>query len=480
MKKTWERRLEEAKKKHRPKLKDWSKDAFATRRTTDFEELSSAPSSCFIDRISCRSLSTQDFVERYERPCLPVIISDIPQEECWEGGKPGCWDSFAWLKDKVGERLFKVGEDDDGYKVKVKLRYFLRYLAQNTDDSPLYVFDSGSFEEDKVLMGTYAVPSYFPDDLFSLVGEKRRPPYKWFLLGPKRSGTCVHIDPLGTSAWNTVIRGRKRWVLFPPGTSKSVAKALDHIKKGEDDEAINYFVDFLPRLRQEMKRQQQQKHAESSSSSSSSSDEIPQMIEFTQYPGETVFVPGGWWHAVLNLDDSVAVTQNFCSSTNFLKVWKHTRSGRKKMACKWLRKLKTSHPALARQAEEANRADAFTMWSDLTEEEKRSKKKKKKEEEKKKVPGATAQPTSTVVPATIAKASTDASSSHSATSTSNSNERPSSKHDSHAKVARKEKKRKLAGQETAESAASSHIFEANIVSCNEEPKKKKKKKEATN
>lgn len=52
----------------------------------------------------------------------------------------------------------------------------------------------------------------------------------------------------------------------------------------------------------------------------------------------------------MNLEDSLAITQNFCSRTNFPTVWRKTRSGRKKMAVKWLELLEETKPDLAKKA----------------------------------------------------------------------------------------------------------------------------------
>ena len=91
------------------------------------------------------------------------------------------------------------------------------------------------------------------------------------------------------------------------GITKKLVRGNKYRRKGEDDEAIQYFDFILPRL----------KEAEGPNGSG----KVKHFYEGIQYPGETMFVPSNWWHAVLNLDNTIAITENFCSDSNFEKVW---------------------------------------------------------------------------------------------------------------------------------------------------------------
>ncbi|OQS03363.1 histone arginine demethylase [Thraustotheca clavata] len=331
--------VDDIKRKHRSDMRvdTWTNQGFAGSDICDMP----IDTSKDIRREACTELSVQRFIDEYEKPAIPVIIEGVPENEGWTACEN--W-TFKKLKKNYKAAYLKVGEDDDGKTLRMKFKHFCKYMKTQIDDSPLYIFDS-TFDDKKEttqLLHDYKVPKYFPDDLFSLVGEDCRPPYRWFLVGPKRSGTCVHLDPLGTSAWNTLLVGRKRWVVFPPHVDKRLVKAKGLVYPGEDDEAGNYFADLLPRMLA------QQPDLE--------------YMEFMQYPGDTVFVPGGWWHAVYNIDDTIAVTQNYCSHANFERVWRKTRSGRKRMAVKWLEKLQIEYPKLAALAVHLNEMDDYKMY----------------------------------------------------------------------------------------------------------------------
>lgn len=50
----------------------------------------------------------------------------------------------------------------------------------------------------------------FQEDFFDVLNEDQRPSFRWLIVGPERSGASWHIDPGLTSAWNTLLSGRKR------------------------------------------------------------------------------------------------------------------------------------------------------------------------------------------------------------------------------------------------------------------------------
>jgi hypothetical protein len=211
---------------------------------------------------------------------------------------------------------------------------YMHYMHNNADESPLYLFDRSFAEKTNIDLtapphskdAAYWSPTCFGEDLFSVLGE-HRPDCRWMIMGPKRSGSTFHKDPNATSAWNAVLTGSKYWLMFPAG----------------------------PGI------------------------EPPPGVIISD-AGEVLYVPSGWFHLVLNLEDSLALTQNFVPRKKlpdvlgFLRDQRGEVSGFKEDVCDrayelFVERLNEQHPEVLKEGlAELEKKDrkGRGRWEELT------------------------------------------------------------------------------------------------------------------
>lgn len=277
--------------------------------------------------------SAQDFDRLFARPGLPCVLP----RACMQGWTPLSqrMASVDFLRANFARERVECGKDAvTGLAVHVKLGEFLSYQATQQDRSPVYVFDSKM----PLFRSEYAPSKVFGEDHLDVIFGKR-PPFRWELLGPERSGSSLHVDPLSTSAWNTLLLGRKLWVLLSPNTRVDVF--------GPEVRAMDFFEHHLAKTIGKLGPENR-------------------LYYFVQEAGETVFVPSGWHHAVLNLEDTIAVTQNWAGSANLDAVWRSMRLERKRLALEWKLALKRSNPLVFSRIEALDLEDGFDLQMEIT------------------------------------------------------------------------------------------------------------------
>lgn len=200
------------------------------------------------------------------------------------------------------------------------LKTYIEYMNNNHDESPLYLFDRSFAEKMNLTVSInpdksadYWPPTCFGSDLFSVLGEQR-PDHRWLIIGPERSGSTFHKDPNATSAWNAVLKGRKYWILFPSSQSlpppPGVYVSEDQSEVTSPLSIAEWLLGFHAEARQ-----------------------TPGCVEGICNEGEVLHVPSGWFHLVLNLEPSIAITQNFVprgklgAVLHFLRDQKQSISG---------------------------------------------------------------------------------------------------------------------------------------------------------
>jgi len=244
------------------------------------------------------------------------------------------------FKERFGKCKFKVTGNS-----RLKYDYYYHYIhspKHRQDDEPIFIFDSTFADKGKKmreLLNEYTIPEWFDEDLFDCLSEEERPNFRWLLLSTRGAGTSLHVDPVCTSAWNTMIQGKKRWILFPPKTFKS-EDDFDSIMRGAE-----WFLKEYPKY----------KH-------------LPHK-DIIQLPGETVFLPSDWWHITVNFEDSIAVTQNILTPNNFDKAREQVYDALPKVYLKWIRILNENPEKYCGKIEEVRTLDSIDYSSEFIESE---------------------------------------------------------------------------------------------------------------
>lgn len=189
--------------------------------------------------------------------------------------------------------------------VKWSLNEYFKYFHANKDESPLYLFDCNR-DLLSELKDYYSKPDYSSLDFFNVFKETR-PDHLWIIAGPGNSGSTFHKDPNSTSAWNQLLSGLKLWIMLPPDISPPGVIADSEEENVTAPLSLSEWVNagfFNDCLKLCEKNTLDKKYC---------------LIGCT-YPGETIYVPSNWWHSVINVEDSVAMTGNFVPKENLHRV----------------------------------------------------------------------------------------------------------------------------------------------------------------
>ena len=245
----------------------------------------------YISNISLKGISIIDSIDHPDFISSESSESISPYILSKQAAGISKWRAFSdWsesnLAELYGSTKFQIhaAMGQDIIKLEMTLIDYFQYCRNQHDQTPLYIFDDKFYIHAPSLLNDYNIPSIYTHDLFKNV--LNRPPFKWLIIGPAKSGASWHVDPLMTSAWNTLVFGKKLWFFFPPNT---------HVV-GYEMTSLQWFLLVFPRLGYKP-------------------------LQVIQNVGDTIYVPSGWIHSVLNLDDyNVSITQNFASPSNIENV----------------------------------------------------------------------------------------------------------------------------------------------------------------
>jgi hypothetical protein len=255
------------------------------------------------------SLDVLEFRRDHLVPRVPVIVTGAMRE--WRAPDRWTWDH---LVGRFGDREVDLFDD---WFVPTGTSRFSDFVARSIgvpqpDLRSSYVrwfsrhaAGDGRWADEvfAALQEDWTHPAFLPasDFVVPLVPPRgrisattHRFPYRGLFMSARGARTRLHLDPWSSSAVLCQVAGVKSVVLHPPEQHETILAA---VTSGDVDVMRTSTVSGAP----------------------------PAYEDELLSPGEILFIPGGWWHHVTTLSDSVSVTWNFVHADVAEHLVRHTR-----------------------------------------------------------------------------------------------------------------------------------------------------------
>ena len=274
---------------------------------------------CNIERRAAGSLTPSEFREQFEAKRRPVVVVGAAQAAGWSA--IGRW-SVDHMVREYGDLLVHVGDavavpETDGFGSKsMRLREFAEACSSSgggelgESSAKDTVFDRQEFVRqagDTLAAETSPPLSYFAH--WPQAGKGSTP---YFSFGPKAVGLSFHEH---SAAHNIVLFGRKHWFVYPPvseperlepwaGDAGGEGAATGSPASWGSEEVFNMtFVELLtPAVWAATVKKRLSGEA--------------RPLECVTGPGDLIYVPAGWAHAVANLEASAALAWQLPKQSN--------------------------------------------------------------------------------------------------------------------------------------------------------------------
>lgn len=252
-----------------------------------------------IDKIE--KISRKDFLADYLKQNKPVVVTDAMDSWDLNRFQPDSLKAeFGSEYTQVYNDLFDLQDVSslDSYlgsnfsKPEIDCKKYIRWYTKLKDVDFLWsdhIFErlKNSWNQPYFLpLNSMLIPFCTEDDTLDIT--KDRFPYKGLFISGKGARTRLHRDPFNSNAILCQLYGEKQISLFSPSQASYLMDKNEFVNIKNPD--LEKFPDF---------------------------SKAKPTYELTLAPKEVILFPGGWFHDVTSISDSISITWNFVHNSEF-------------------------------------------------------------------------------------------------------------------------------------------------------------------